>query len=94
LALQDVFLWSPLVPGVDNLELRPFQEGEVRSRWAFDMLLYTPRAAQRCLYDPVGQVLMQKRAGGNFKRWERWAAFSVSGDARTNWTDPGTGEML
>jgi hypothetical protein len=41
-----------------------------------------------------GQVFMQKRAGGNFGRWKRWVAFSVSGDARTNWTDPGSWGIL
>src|SRR5271168_2958840 len=37
---------------------------------------------------------MQKTACGNFRYWEIWGAISVSGEARTNWTDPGSWGIL
>ena len=39
-------------------------------------------------------VLMEKRAYENFRDWDIWGASSVSGDARTNWMDPGRGGIL
>ena len=39
-------------------------------------------------------VFMEKMADGNFRYWEIWGASSLSGDARTYWTDPGSGRIL
>jgi hypothetical protein len=42
----------------------------------------------------LDNVFMDKKACGNFRDSEIWGAISVSGDARTNWTNPESGGIL
>jgi len=42
----------------------------------------------------LGDVFMEKSGYGIFRDWDSWGAISVSGDVRTNWTDPGSGSIL
>jgi hypothetical protein len=39
-------------------------------------------------------VFMNKKACGTFRDSEIWGVISVSGDARTNWTNPGRRGIL